>query len=122
MPRRSDAIAHQLRSGSGESSAAVAERVHRVRELTLTRGVDANAALTVKELDEVAPLSPDAAGLLEAALRAGALSARGLRRIRTVALTLQDLDGVPPPILDRSIRLAMNLRVEPRFLSRRMAG
>jgi magnesium chelatase family protein len=113
----------QLLGGEpGECSAAVAERVHRVRELTLTRGVDTNAVLTAKELDEVAPLSPEAAVLLEGALRAGTLSARGLRRIRTVALTLQDLDAQPPPILDRAIRFAMNLRVEPRFLSRRMAG
>lgn len=114
--------AQLLRGEPGEPTAAVAERVHRVRELTLTRGVDTNAVLTAKELDEFAPLSSEAAALLETSLRAGTLSARGLRRVRTVALTLQDLDGQPPPITDRSTRFAMNLRVEPRFLSRRMAG
>jgi magnesium chelatase family protein len=114
--------AQLLRGEPGEPSAVVAERVARVRDITRARGVSSNAVLTAKELEEVAPLSLDAADLLEGALRAGTLSARGLRRVRSVALTLQDLDDLPPPITERAVRLAMHLRVEPRFLSRRMAG
>lgn len=106
----------------GESSAAVIERVLRVRERSFGRGVDTNAGLSAKELDEVAPLDEQASDYLETALRSGLLSARGLKRVRCVALTIQDLADEPVPIVVRSISLAMQLRVEPRFLSRRMAG
>lgn len=106
----------------GESSAAVIERVLRVRERSFGRGVDTNAGLSAKELDEVAPLDAPASDFLEKALRSGLLSARGLKRVRCVALTIQDLADQPVPIGVRSISLAMQLRVEPRFFNRRMAG
>lgn len=106
----------------GESTAAVLERVHRVRERSFGRGVDTNAVLSGKQLDEIAPLDAEASAYLEKSLRAGILSARGLKRVRAVALTLQDLADESPPISARSISLAMQLRAEPRFLSRRMAG
>ncbi len=111
-----------LRGEPGESTAAVAERVLAVRERTSARGFDTNAQLSARALEEVAPLSVEASAFLERALRAGQLSARGLRRVRGVALTLHDLDGVDPPISVKSVSLAMHLRVEPRFLSRRLAG
>ena len=44
------------------------------------------------------------------------------RRVRTVALTIQDLADEPPPIGVRAVSLALQLRTEPRFLSRRIAG
>ena len=106
----------------GESTAAVLDRVQRVRERSLVRGVDTNAVLSGKELDQVAPLDEQAAAYLEKTLRAGLLSARGLKRVRCVALTIQDLAEQAPPIGVRAISLAMQLRVEPRFFSRRMAG
>jgi len=111
-----------LRGQDGESTAAVAERVQAVRERTRARGVDTNALLSSRALEEVAPLSPEASSFLERALRAGQLSARGLRRVRCVALTLHDLDAVDPPISVKAVSFAMHLRVEPRFLSRRLAG
>jgi magnesium chelatase family protein len=111
-----------LYGDDGESSAAVADRVLAVRERTLARGVDANSQLSQRSLEELAPLAPEAASFLERALRAGQLSARGLRRVRCVALTLQDLERVDPPLTVKSVSLAMHLRVEPRFLSRRLAG
>ena len=111
-----------LYGDDGESSAAVADRVAGVRARTRERGVDANAHLSARALEDVAPLSTEAATFLERALRAGQLSARGLRRVRCVALTLQDLDQADPPISVRSVSMAMHLRVEPRFLSRRLAG
>jgi magnesium chelatase family protein len=107
---------------SSEPTAAIAERVRAVRQRARARGVESNARLSGKALDAVAPLSADASVFLERVLRAGQLSARGLRRVRCVALTLQDLRGQDPPIDVASITLAMHLRVEPRFLSRRMAG
>jgi magnesium chelatase family protein len=111
-----------LGGDAGEGSAAIAERVAAVRERAAARGVTANAVLTARQLDQVAPLSTEASTFLEKALRSGTLSARGLRRVRCVALTLHDLDDEPPPISVRAVSLALHLRIEPRFLSRRMAG
>jgi magnesium chelatase family protein len=111
-----------LHAPPGESSAAVAERIADVRRRALERGVAANALLHGRHLEDAAPLSGEAATFLEHALRRGVLSARGLRRVRCVALTLQDLQGLDPPLGVRAVSLAMHLRVEPRFLSRRLAG
>jgi len=78
----------------GESSATVAARVRRVRELAHTRGVRWNAALRFDAVDGPTTLSAQAAALLERRLRSGALSARGLHRVRRVAQTIADIDGV----------------------------
>lgn len=106
----------------GEPSPVVADRVLAARERSAARGAGVNATLGAADLEHLAPLSSEAAGFLERALRSGVLSARGLRRVRTVALTLHDLEGRPPPISLRAVSLALHLRVEPRFLSRRLAG
>jgi magnesium chelatase family protein len=111
-----------LRTTPGESSAAVAERVHAARERALVRGVDANAELSGKALEDAAPLEPGAHARLEQALRNGWLTGRGLSRVRCVALTLQDLEGRDPPLDDESVSLALHLRVEPHFTARRMAS
>jgi magnesium chelatase family protein len=109
-------------SGTEEGTDAIAERVAGVRRRARQRGVEMNAALPGAALDEVAPLSGDATTVLERALRAGLLSGRGLRRVRAVALTLQDLRGQDPPVDTAAVSLALHLRVEPRFLTRRLAG
>ena len=111
-----------LRGEGGESTGAIAERVQRVRQVAATRGVTSNALLDLKQLDEFAPLSAEASTYLEKSMRAGLLSARGLRRVRSVALTLHDLREVPVPIDLRAVSMALQLRGEPRFLSRRMAS
>jgi magnesium chelatase family protein len=94
----------------GESSASVAERVRLVRMVALTRGVRCNAEIASDSLDEFAPLSAEAAALLERRLRAGALSARGLHRVRRVARTLGDLDGTGPVVGTRQMAEALHLR------------
>jgi magnesium chelatase family protein len=94
----------------GESSASVAERVRFTRVIAATRGVRCNAEIAPESLDEFAPLSPDAAALLERRLRAGALSARGLHRVRRVARTLGDLDGTGELIGARQMVEALHLR------------
>jgi magnesium chelatase family protein len=111
-----------LRGQAGEASPAIAERVLRVRRRSHERGSACNAMLTSPELDEYAPLSVDASTFLEKALRSGRLSARGLRRVRTVALTIQELSGSEGRIDVGSVSLALQMRAEPRFLSRRIAG
>jgi magnesium chelatase family protein len=93
-----------------ESSATVAERVRFARLVAATRGVRCNAEIPAEALDEFAPLSPDAAALLERRLRAGVLSARGLHRVRRVARTLGDLDGTGPVTEGRQVAEALHLR------------
>jgi len=94
----------------GETSARVAERVHFARLIAATRGVRCNAEITAPALEEFAPLSPDAAALLERRLRSGSLSARGLHGARRVARTLGDLDGTGPVIGARQMAEALHLR------------
>jgi magnesium chelatase family protein len=77
---------------AGESSKTVADRVATVRELAKRRGVKTNAELPTSVLNDVAPLEPAAASLLERRLRSGAISARGLYRVHRVARTIADLE------------------------------
>lgn len=97
-----------------EASAPVAERVVRARLLAVARGVRTNSALPGERLDEVAPLAPGAKRMLEAALRQGRLTARGLARVRRVARTIADLDGSDPasPLDAEPVALAMALRAD----------
>jgi magnesium chelatase family protein len=113
---------HLLGGTDGEPTALVAERVAAARERASTRGIDCNALLPANLLDEVAPLDEEALRYLESKLRAGELSARGLRRVRCVALTICDLNGKEPPIDVEAVSLAIRLRVDLRYLTRRMAA
>jgi magnesium chelatase family protein len=94
----------------GESTATVAERVRFARIVAAERGVATNAQIPAEALDEVAPLSPDAAALLERRLRSGSLSARGLHRVRRVARTIADLDRTGPVIGTRQMAETLALR------------
>ncbi|MCC5950857.1 MAG: YifB family Mg chelatase-like AAA ATPase [Acidimicrobiia bacterium] len=94
----------------GEATASVAARVAQARARSADRGVEANAALDAPGVDRHAPLDHAAARLAEGALRSGRLSARGYRRVRCVALTLADLDGVDPPIGVEHLAEALVLR------------
>jgi magnesium chelatase family protein len=94
----------------GECSASVAERVLFARLMAATRGVRCSAEIAAESLDEVAPLSADAAALLERRLRVGELSARGLHRVRRVARTIGDLDGTGLVIGTRQMAEALHLR------------
>jgi magnesium chelatase family protein len=96
----------------GESTAEVAARVAAAREIARARGVRANAELPPERLDEVAPLTAVAAGLLEEKLRSGRLSARGLHRVRRVARTVADLAGGSDVIGEEHVCLALGLRAD----------
>jgi magnesium chelatase family protein len=107
----------QLLGGArGEPSGDVAARVVAARRRALERGVPVNAALPAPGLDAVAPLDRTATRLLEDRLRRGVLSARGLHRVRRVALTMADLAGRRPPLGEDDICLALSLRAEPQAL------
>ncbi len=96
-----------------ESTATVADRVARARHMARNRGVRCNADLPASALEDLAPLTSAARAVLEARLREGRLSARGLHRVRRVARTLADLAGHPGPVSEEDICGALVLRSEP---------
>jgi magnesium chelatase family protein len=98
--------------GEPETTDVVARRVGRARAMAARRGVVCNSAIPGSALDELAPLTPEATGVLELRLRQGHLSARGLHRVRRVARTLADLAGRPGPIEPADVYGALALRAE----------
>lgn len=96
-----------------EASVVVAERVAKVRELAQGRGVDANSELEGPRLEQHAPIGPGAREVLRAALSEGRLTARGLRRVRTVARTIRDLDDGGRELRSRDVLAALSLRTNP---------
>jgi len=99
----------------GESSAEVAQRVARARDRAVLRSVRANADLRGPELERWAPLSDGAQDLLAGVLRAGRLSARGLDRVRRVALTMADLAEYDGPLGVEHVSTALQLRADVRL-------
>ena len=75
----------------------------------------ANADLADRELEQWAPLSVEATEVVEAELREGRLTGRGLRRIRLVALTVADVADRPgaldAPLSVDAVRAALALRM-----------
>ena len=110
-----------LTGDPGESTAAVAARVAAAREIAARRGVRMNAELTGPALDHATPLTAPAARMLEHKLRTGALSARGLDRIRRVARTLADLEGHAGELNEEHVCAALELRIEPVELQERVS-
>lgn len=102
-----------LHRGRSEGTAPVAERVAAARERAQRRGVRFNADLPAEQLDEWAPLSDPAVRLLETALHQGRLSARGLARVRRVALTVADLRRETGALSAEHVGLALSLRSDP---------
>lgn len=97
---------------AGESSAAVRERVAVARARALARGVGCNALIPATQVDEFAPLTSAAHDMLRVALSDGRLSARGLMRVRLVALTIADLNH-DEVVGERAIASALQLRARP---------
>lgn len=102
-----------LAPASGESTAVVAERVASARALALARAGVPNGRLGAKVLDDAVPLTAPARSALERAASRVGLSARGLRRVRSVARTVADLEGRDGPVEDRHILEAVALRGAP---------
>jgi magnesium chelatase family protein len=86
-----------VRGPGGESSAEVRARVVKARDRQRARlvgtGLTCNAELSGEALRQHATPAPEAAALLETAIRSQGLSARGWSRILKVARTIADLDG-----------------------------
>jgi len=107
--------ARLLATSAGEPSADVARRVAAARARAAGRGVTANRLLSSRRLDEVVSLDDAARRLLEDAVSAGRLSGRGLRRIKVVALTLDDLAGGDGRLGVEVVAQALALRAELTF-------
>lgn len=99
----------------GESTAPVAERVAAARKRARTRGVASNRMLSAGQVDRVCGLDREARSLLNDALDAGRLTGRGLRRIRAVALTIDDLRGGDGTLDVGVVAQALSLRAEVRL-------
>lgn len=97
----------------GESSATVAARVASARQVAQRRGVRCNADLSDAQLETATPLEPGARNLLDTALRVGSLTARGLARVRRLALTIADLAGREGPLNAESVGMALAFRSDP---------
>ncbi|MGD0391393.1 MAG: YifB family Mg chelatase-like AAA ATPase [Acidimicrobiales bacterium] len=100
----------------GETTAEVAARVSRARRRAADRGVSVNAALTGSSLDQLVPMSPGAAAIIERQVRSGSLSARGLHRVHRLARTVADLDGSGELVDESHVREALLLRCRRDFL------
>lgn len=100
-----------------ESSAVVARRVRLARDRAAERGVVSNSCLTGPQLESSAPLDTSARALVERSLAAGRLTARGMRRVWRVALTIADLADHDGPIGADHVAGALHLRTDPGFLS-----
>lgn len=103
--------AELFRRERSESSSSVAERVALARRTAHLRGVRCNAELPTSALDELVPISGTIRRILERRLRAGTLSARGLDRLRRVALTIADLDPSAAGVAPEHVTTALELRV-----------
>jgi magnesium chelatase family protein len=101
---------------SAEPTAPVAQRVAAARHCAAARGVTVNAEIAGSELDDLVPMDRAATALVERQVRRGALSARGLHRIRRLARTIADLDGVEGPVGEAQIREALVLRCQRALL------
>ena len=88
-----------VRSGKGETSASVRERVSRARAVQLARARQlklqhgVNSLLSGAELERVVHLEPESRKLIEAAVNRLGLSARAFSKVLRVARTIADLEN-----------------------------
>ncbi len=101
-----------LGARGGESSAAVRERVVRAREAQIARQGRANAQITGREAEEVAPVEGEARTLLRDAVVRHRLSARAHHRVLRMARTVADLEG-SRALHERHVAEALLYRASP---------
>lgn len=96
----------EYRSVDGEATGAILRRVLGARETQAARGA-LNRDLSDRELTDL-PMSSTATALLVRSLESGAITARGVVRVRRVSQTLADLDG--SSVEDDHVAEALSLR------------
>lgn len=104
-----------LAAEPGEASEAVAARVAAARARAHERGVSCNRLLDAETLQRSARPDDGARRLLLHEVESGRLSGRGLRRVTTVALTLDDLADGDGRLSAETVASALALRAEMRF-------
>jgi magnesium chelatase family protein len=106
-----------FRAEPGEPSAVVRQRVVRARERQAERlaplGIATNAEIPPQRLAELVPLRPGARRIIEDAVEAHGLTARGVHRALRVARTIADLAGTEV-IEDEQALEAVSYRVTER--------
>lgn len=104
-------VGELMEVGRCESSATVAQRVQRARQVAIERSGRINADIPQSDIDDVAPLSNDATRRLRAELDGGHLTGRGLHRVRRTARTVADLAVTPSEVIEEEhIATALSLR------------
>lgn len=107
-----------VRGGKAESSAAMAERVQRAREVQRKRfegsGIFTNAEMNTEQMERFCPLDEPCKELLETLIDKLGLSARAYTRVVKIARTIADMAG-SPRILPEHLSEAASYR----FLDRR---
>lgn len=107
-----------LRKAPAESSASVAARVLKAREIQLERfrqeSINSNAEMSNRLIGKYCPLSEDCAGTLSSLMESMGLSARAYFRIIRVARTIADLAGEADILVPHILEAASY-----RFLDRR---
>ncbi|PIE32790.1 MAG: ATP-dependent protease [Ilumatobacter coccineus] len=104
-------VGDMLDGQPGESTATVAERVAAARHLAIERQGHLNSDLDEAGLDEVARLDDRADAIVRDRLEQGHLTARGYHRIRRVARTIADLEGVTTSVVAADhVAAALGLR------------
>lgn len=98
--------------GRGESSAEIAARIAAARRRAADRGVRANNELSASAVERCSELVGKAPDMLSEAVSSGRLSARGVRRVRTVALTIDDLAGGDGRLGADRLAEAMQMRAD----------
>lgn len=96
-------VVHRVNSGQlasrgkGESSAVVAARVKKAREIQLRRfaseSIFTNSEMSIRQLERFCPLSPEIRYCLDGIMETMQLSLRAYHRIIRLARTIADLEG-----------------------------
>ncbi len=93
--------------GGGESSAVIRERVNAARARQRARGIESNANMPLRGLEEYCKLDDKCGKLMESAYLKLGLTARSYDRILRVARTIADLagsEGILPEHLSEAIQ------------------
>lgn len=94
----------------GSTSNDSRERIERARRCARQRGVAHNRQLGAEDVERFATLTDGARAMLRSLVGDGTITMRGAQRLRLMALTIKDLDGVEGDIGEDDLAEALMLR------------